>query len=174
MKLTEDQQAIFDERGVSPGSPLAANSPCDNNSILETKGTLLECSETSKEAPIEATKFANNNDKSNKNNHSKKVKPVPSEYHPKILVLPQEKNFAPCNSRAHITIGTAPLVHAAQTGEDLKDLVNLESRTASSVFYTDYTLDNGDTLRQFGRYGDAFMLYLSKAFIVKGEFRFKE
>ncbi|CAG7731791.1 unnamed protein product [Allacma fusca] len=75
-------------------------------------------------------------------------------------------------SRAHITIGCAPNVKAYQAGEDLKDLIDLETRV-QSVFTADYTLENGDVLRQFGRFGDAFIVYLSKQFIVNAEFNFK-
>ena len=56
-----------------------------------------------------------------------------------------------------------------QVGEDLMDIVDLEK---TSTTYTDYKLPSG-ILRQFGSFGDAFVLYLHNALITEAKFYYK-
>jgi hypothetical protein len=82
-------------------------------------------------------------------------------------------------SRAHITIGTARKVSPVQTGIDLLEIIDLERRakkdkdsaSSSNLFVCDYPVEGG-ILRQFGRKGDAFVMYPCHNIVVDGIFNY--
>ncbi|ODN04278.1 2',3'-cyclic-nucleotide 3'-phosphodiesterase [Orchesella cincta] len=89
----------------------------------------------------------------------------------KPLNIPSSSDPPVSTSRAHITIGCAPNVKPKQTGDDLVDIVDLEQRpvAASTNFQQDFKIEHG-ILRQFGRHGNAFVVYPDLEMIVPGEF----
>lgn len=152
MKLTNEQENLFDfKRDLGMGRSTPHCSSPREDETLEVKA--------SKPQPL--------NQKETKSSDDDEVKSSSSKY-PSLMFLEQEENFQPTMSRAHITIGVAPMVRPKETGDDLLYIIDLEQRPSTD--FQDHRVPSG-ILRQFGTERDyTFVLYPKTSIVAKGVF----
>jgi hypothetical protein len=169
IRLTEAQRCLFDEREGTEQYSEFLKKPAEDDKSASTQITELERELKSIErgcSKIKSTKV-----KCKSKIHSC----ISGGSKGVITFLPKSsttKGFRiPSKSRAHVTIGCSGKTKAVQTGKDLLDIIDLESRINSPtpVFHQDFPIDSG-TLRQFGRHGDAFVIYPCHDFFVEATF----
>ena len=102
----------------------------------------------------------------------KHAKLIKDANYPGITFVPQDLNFHPTSSRAHLTLGCAPEVQAVVTGLDLLEIVEYEINI-NETFYKDYILSEIGTLRQYGENDTSamsFVLYPKYKMLVNATF----
>ncbi|CAL8088000.1 unnamed protein product [Orchesella dallaii] len=161
VKLTHAQKLVFDEKDeYKTGRKLSISK--DDNSLFQNQiQDELDSYDQLKKKRTSQCKL-----KAHDNSHSLTDKVV---FKPFKITSPSDPPVT--TSRAHITIGIAPNVKPKQTGDDLVDIIDLEQRpvAASTNFQQDFKIEHG-ILRQFGRHGNAFVVYPDLEMIVPGEF----
>lgn len=132
VKLTREEQSIFevDERSNTFQAAVETNHHFENRSdLLEPVGHVYE---------------------GYFHSHQEKVESHP--LYPGIHFVPQDKDFHPTESKAHVTLGCGKDVSPEQTGLDLLEIIDLE--ISGGVYHRDFNIGGGDlpssTLRQFG------------------------